>query len=105
MRICEACHVGSRTVERTRKRFVMDGLNIAVHGKQREVFKEKIPDGAAEARLTSLRCSSPPSGYAEWSLELPADRMVELNVEHISRESVRKILKKTALNPGGSDHG
>lgn len=105
-RICEAYRVSPRTVERTRKRFVTDSFEIAVHGKKREVFKEKILDGAAEARLIALRCSNPPSGYAKWSLELLADRMVELKyVEHISRESVRKILKKTDLNPGGSDHG
>lgn len=95
LRICEAYHVSPRTVERTRKRFVTDSFEIAVHGKKREVFREKILDGKAEARLIALRCSDPPAGYAKWSLELLADRMVELNyVEHISRESVRKILLK-----------
>ena len=94
-RICEAYRVSPRTVERTRKRFVMEGFRIAVHGKKREFFKEKILDGKVEALLISLRCSHPPSGHIKWTLELLADRMVELNyVEHISRESVRKILKK-----------
>ncbi|MCI5222507.1 MAG: helix-turn-helix domain-containing protein [Candidatus Electrothrix sp. AR4] len=92
LRICEAYRVSPRTVERTRKRFVMDGFKIAVHGKKREVFREKILDGEVEARLIALRCADPPAGYAKWTLELLADRMVELNyVEHISRESVRKI--------------
>ena len=90
-----AYRVSPRTVERLRKRFVTDGFEIAVHGKKREVFKEKIPDGKVEARLIALRCAGPPAGYAKWSPELLAARMVELNyVEHISRESVRKILKK-----------
>ncbi len=94
-RICGAYRVSPRTVERTRKRFVTDSFSIAVHGKKREVFKEKILDGEVEARLIALRCSDPPAGYAKWTLELLADRMVELNyAEHISRESVRKILKK-----------
>jgi hypothetical protein len=96
-KICEAYRVSPRTVERTRKRFVTDSFEIAVYGKKREVFKEKILDGKVEARLIALRCTSPPAGYAKWTLELLADRMVELNyAEHISRESVRKILKKTS---------
>ena len=79
---------------------------IAIHGRKREVFKEKILDGEVEAKLIALRCSDPPAGYVKWSLELLAERMVELrHVEHISRESVRKILKKTRSSPGGSSHG
>ena len=104
--ICAAYRVSPRTVERTRQRFVTDSLAIAVHGKMREVFKEKILDGEVEARLIALRCSDPPAGYVKWSLELLAERMVELRyVEHISRESVRKILKKTRSSLGGSNHG
>lgn len=95
LRICEAYRVSPSTVERTRKRFVTDSFGIAVYGKKREVFKEKIPDGEVEARLIALRCSDPPAGHAKRTLEPLADRMVELNyAEHISRESVRKILKK-----------
>lgn len=94
-RIREACRVSPSTVERTRKRFVADGFRVAVRGKKREVFREKIPDGKVEARLIALRCGNPPTGYAKRIPELPAGRMVELKyVEHISRESVRKILKK-----------
>ncbi len=105
-RICEAYHVSPRTVERVRQRFVMEGLNIAVHGRKREVFKEKILDGEVEAKLIALRCSDPPAGYVKWSLELLAERMVELrHAERISRESVRRILKKTRSGLGGSNLG
>lgn len=94
--ICETYHVGRRTVERLRQRFVEDGFEMAVWGKKREVFTEKTLDGKVEAYLIALRCSSPPSGYAKWSLRLLADRMVSLEyAEHISHESVRQVLKKT----------
>lgn len=94
--ICETYEVGVRTVERLRQRFVEDGFEVAVWGKKREVFKEKVLDGKVEARLVALRCSQSPSGYAKWSLRLLADKMVELAyAEHISHESVRQILKKT----------
>jgi hypothetical protein len=104
--IRETYHVSRSMVERTRKRFVEDGLQIAVWGKKREVFKEKILTGEVEAKLVALRCSQPPSGYAKWSLQLLADRMVELEyVEHMSRESARQMLKKTSSNPGVSSPG
>jgi hypothetical protein len=94
-RISTTYQVGVRTVERTRKRFVEDGFHIAVHGKRREVYKEKVFDGTVEARLVALRCSAPPSGRARWTLQLLADRMVELEyVAAISHESVRQLLKK-----------
>ena len=100
-RICETYHVSRSMVERTRRRFVEESFQVAVWGKQREVFKEKILTGEVEAKLVALRCSQPPSGYAKWSMQLLADRMVELEyVEQISRESARQILKKTNSNLG-----
>ncbi|MBN2394725.1 MAG: helix-turn-helix domain-containing protein [Anaerolineae bacterium] len=52
-------------------------------------------DGVVEARLVALRCSDPPSGRARWTLQLLADRMVELRyVAAISHESVRQLPKK-----------
>lgn len=94
--ICDTYHVGVRTIERLRRRFVEEGFETAVWGKKREVFKDKTLDGKVEGHLVALRCSSPPSGYAKWSLRLLADRMVSLDyAEHISHESVRHMLKKT----------
>ncbi len=95
-RISDAYGVGIITVERTRKRFVEEGFDIAVQGKKREIFKEKVPDGNTEAHLIALRCGEPPPGYAEQTLRLLSYKMVELEyAEHISHESVRQILKKT----------
>lgn len=100
-RIRETYHVSRSMVERTRKRFVEEGLQVAVWGKKREVFKEKLLTGEVEAKLVALRCSHPPSGYAKWSMQLLADQMVELEyVEHMSRESARQMLKKTNSTPG-----
>lgn len=105
-RIRESYHVSRSLVERTRRRFVEEGIQVAVWGKKRAVFKEKMLTGAVEAKLVALRCSQPPSGYAKWSIQLLADRMVELeDVEHMSRERARQMLKKTNASPGGSNHG
>lgn len=88
--------VSIRSIERLRERFVENGLEMALNGKKREKYKEKVFDGAVEAHVVALRCSQPPSGYARWTVRLLAQQMVELNyVEAIGRETVRKMLKKT----------
>ena len=51
-----------RCIEGIRKRFVEEGFQQVVYGKQRTVFKEKRFDGRVEARLVALRCSGPPQG-------------------------------------------
>lgn len=95
-----------RTIERLRKRLCEFGLHLAIHGKKREIFREKVLTGEVEAHLIALRCSDPPEGYGRWTLHMLADKMVELHyVEHISHESVRQLLKKTNLSLGGSNPG
>ena len=93
--IAQAYKISIRSIERLRERFVLDGLERALEGKKREVFREKLFTGGVEAKLIALRCSDPPQGYNRWTLQLLADKMVELRyVEHISDESVRQLLKK-----------
>ena len=90
-------HVGQRSIERTRQRFIEEGFSIAVHGKKRSVFKDKKFDGRVEASLIALRCQSPPAGVQAWTLRLLAEQLVGLEVvENISHESVRQLLKKTS---------
>lgn len=98
--ISQNYQVSVRTVERLRKRFVEDGLDIALKGKPRLNLDKKKFDGAVEANLVALRCSEPDLGRDSWTLELLADKMVALNyVESISIESVRQILKKNEIKP------
>jgi putative transposase len=53
-------------------------------------------DGTQRAKITALACSEPPEGYAQWSLRLLADKVVELGYcEHVSHTEVGEILKKT----------
>lgn len=88
--------VSIRSIERLRERFIENGLEMALNGKKREKYKEKVFDGAVEAHVIALRCSQPPLGYARWTVRLLAQQMVELSyVEAIGRETIRKMLKKT----------
>jgi len=89
------------TVERLRTRVCAEGPLACLYPKKRDRLYERVMDGAAEAKLVSLVCSSPPDGYGRWSLGLLAERMVALEyVPHLSDESVRQTLKKMNLSLG-----
>jgi Homeodomain-like domain len=94
--ISEKYLVSTRTIERLRERFVMEGLKVALEGKPRLNLDKIKFDGRVEAQLLALRCTEPESGESGWALRLLADKMVSLSyVEGISHESVRQLLKKT----------
>ena len=95
-RIAEAFDVSTDTVGRVRQRFVERGLEAALARKaQDRPSREPVLDGAAEARLLALACSSPPLGRQAWTMKLLADKLVELEViPSISDETVRRALKK-----------
>lgn len=99
--ICGALEVSDTTVARIRRRFVEDGLDLALGRKPtRRVYRRKL-DGTQEAHLIALACSPPPLGRRQWSLRLLADRMVELRfVDGLSYETVRQVMKKTFSSPG-----
>jgi len=96
--IAEAFESRTRTVEKLRERFVTEGFEQTLHGKQRErPATEKILGGKQEAQVIAMRLGRPPKGYANWSLRLLARKLVELEiVPAISHETVRATLKKTA---------
>lgn len=99
--IAAAVAVAVRSVERVRQSFVEEGLEAAMQRKVADRIYARRLDGVGEARLIAVACSPAPEGRARWSLRLLADKLVELEVvDSISRESVRRTLKKTRLNPG-----
>ena len=96
--IAEACRVTVRTVENIRKRLVLEGLEAALNRKpQVRLSRQRILDGAKEAKVIAPCCGAKPSGHARWTLRLLAERVVALEiVESISHETVRQCLKKTS---------
>jgi len=87
--------VGMRTIDRIKKQFVEEGLEICLGRKPTTRIYERKVDGDTEAHLITIACSEPPKGFAKWSLRLLADKMVELNyVDSLSHETVRSVLKK-----------
>ena len=93
--ISRVLNISMRKIDRVKKRFVEEGLEIALNGKESERVYSKKVDGDLEAHLVALSCSEPPEGFARWSLRLLADKVVELGyVDSISHETVRRTLKK-----------
>jgi len=97
-RTAEAFSVHTTTVRVIRERFVNEGLESALNRKpQIRPSRERTLDGAGEARLIAVACGEPPKGQVRWTLQLLANRLVELKiVDAISYETVRQTLKKTS---------
>jgi transposase len=105
-RIAEALEVSTATVARERRRFLEDGLEVALMPKKPGRPRRRVLDGRAEAHLIALSCSDPPEGRERWSMRLLAQKMVELeHVEALSHESVRRTLKKTRSSLTSSASG
>jgi len=100
--IARSLHAGVRTIERTRQRFVEEGLETALSERPRlgGALRRKL-DGRQEAYLVALACSDPPEGRERWTMQLLAERLVEVGlVEQICDETVRRALKKGTLSRG-----
>jgi transposase len=97
--IAAALSVGRATVERTRQRFVEEGLGV-LEERPRPGKQPKL-DAKAQARLIAEACSAAPEGRPRWTLQLLADRVVALGlVDAYSYESVRRVLKKRSSSHG-----
>jgi putative transposase len=97
--IADALGVSWRTVIRIKARFKEEGLE-AIKEHSRPGRPPRIT-GEIEAKLVMLACSQPPEGRGRWTLQLLADKMVELGyIDTISDVGVMKRLKKTGFVPG-----
>ena len=96
-KIADAFCCRTKTVENIREGFVTEGFELTLDGKPRSSPpRPKLLDGEQEAKVIAMRLGSPPAGFANWTLRLLAEKIVELEiVDSISHETVRQTLKKT----------
>lgn len=103
--IAAALHVHRTSVQRTRRRFAEQGLDAALYERPRPGAEPAL-DGKGEAFLVALACSDPPQGKEHWSMQMLADKLVQIGlVEAISDETVRRVLKKTRRSRGCVNSG
>jgi hypothetical protein len=100
--IIELLGCAPMTVSSTRERWVKEKR---LEDLPRKGSKPML-DGKQESLLIALACSDAPEGRAEWTMQLLADRLVELKVvDSISDETVRRALKKTSSSRGKKNSG
>ena len=98
--IAAALDTGLATIARVRQQLVEEGLASVLTPKRSPASaRQRIFDGAAEAKLIALACSQPPKGRARWTLSLLEDKVVELNiVARASDNTIGRTLKKMRSN-------
>jgi hypothetical protein len=94
-KIGDAYGCRQQTVGQLRKRFVEDSFEAALERKKREVPPRIKVDGEAEAKIIAVACSEPPDGRCAWTLQLLANKVVELGIlDSISHTGIANVLKK-----------
>ncbi len=99
-RICDALETNQSTVSRARRTCVEHGMDAVLARKKRETPPIRpIFDGEAQAQLIALACSTPPPGYARWTIRLLAEKVVEMEIVDTAHfNTVGRALKKTLSN-------
>jgi transposase len=104
--IADHLETSRMTVMRVRQQFAAEGLDATLHRKKPTGRQFRKLDGKQEAQLVALACTQAPEGCTRWTMELLADKLVELNVvEAIDPSTVWRTLKKTTSSPGSSNNG
>ncbi len=94
--------IGRSALWRTRAAYLQGGVELAVFDVARS-GRPRVYDTDAEAKVTALACSAPPQGRSRWTLvELARAARQEPGLGGMSRETVRRLLKKTTSSPGGA---
>ena len=92
--------IGRTALWRTRAAYLQGGIDLAVFDVARS-GRPRQYDTDAEARVTALACSPAPEGRQRWTMvELERAARQEPGLDTVSRETVRRMLKKTTSSPG-----
>ena len=103
--IAEQIRMSVTTLERLRRRFVEEGLEASLRERPRSGARPKLGP-KEQAMVVTLACTKPPEGRHRWTMQLLADRAVELAlVPDISDEAIRRLIKRTSSSRGSTGSG
>ena len=98
--IAQVLGVGRTTIWRTRAAYLERGLDYALIDLPRPGPPRHYQTDQ-QAEVVALACSDPPVGAKHWTLGLLTEAARKRpGLKSVSRESVRRFLKKTSANPG-----
>lgn len=95
-----ACGVSRATISSTVKMFAEKGLDETLKLKRNpnsDNARRKV-DGRTEAKIVQMACGPVPDGHSRWTIRLLEDELKVVLDEPISREAIRRALKKTGLD-------
>lgn len=96
--IANEVNISIPTIERIHKRFCMEGLTPVLEDKTRSGRPPEV-DLRVETEVAAQVCSSPPNGYARWTIELLKREADKKCSKKFSKSTLRSILKKHHLKP------
>ncbi|GHV97577.1 IS630 family transposase [Lactobacillus nasalidis] len=103
---CASDHgISEPTITNAVRKFVNEGLDATIKLKRSvnsDNAQRKV-DGRVEAKLLEVACGPVPKGHSRWTLRLLEAQMKIILDEPISREAIRRTLKKQ-LRPHRSDY-
>ena len=96
--IAKIAGVATKTVYNTKIKFLEYGLVTALYNGSRPGRPIEI-DERIRCKIAAISCTDPPSGHSRWTLDLIVETLSTKEGSHISRESVRLVLKDHDLKP------
>jgi len=98
-KIAKSIPLTPQAIRRLGHRYQQAGLDGALYEKQRPGAAEVL-DTNQKQRIIAMVCSSPPEGYARWTVRLVAEEAVKRKlVPGVGRETVRILLLHHDLKP------
>src|SRR5579863_2730537 len=91
--------VTAQAIRKIGHRYQEGGLERALYEKQRPGAEALLEDSEKQ-RIIAMVCSSPPEGFARWTVRLVAEEAVKRRlVPRIGRETIRVLLLSHDLKP------
>jgi transposase len=90
---------GRETARRVRARYITEGLDAAIHDRQRPGQPKKL-SANEEAYIVATACSEVPAGYDHWTLEMVKDRVNRRrNGNPVSVKPIIRVFLQNELKP------
>ena len=92
--IADKLNVDKDTVYNIKRKYLNEGLNVAISEKQRPGQPIKY-DKKKKVEIIAKACTTPPKGRKRWTVRLLAEEMkTQKGFDTINRETIRLTLKK-----------